>query len=109
KIMWFGFTEENTWYPLNIERVNHILRMNREGRKPATLDIDQVEEKLASEPLNSDLDRMDKKFKSKSKKRKKKRPQGGSTGQGPAANEGQTPRPQNQNKNPQQQRGQQNK
>ncbi len=109
KIMWFGFTEENTWYPLNIERVNHILRMNREGRKPATLDIDQVEEKPASEPLNSDLDRMDKKFKSKSKKRKKKRPQGGNTGQGPATNEGQTPRPQNQNKNPQQQRGQQNK
>jgi cell fate regulator YaaT (PSP1 superfamily) len=77
KIMWFGFSEENTWYPLNIDRVNHILRLNREGKKPATLDIDQVEEKLMTEPLNSDLDRMDKKYKNKSKKKKKKRPMGG--------------------------------
>jgi cell fate regulator YaaT (PSP1 superfamily) len=77
RIMWFGFSEENTWYPLNIDRVNHILRLNREGKKPATLDIDQVEEKLITEPLNSDLDRMDKKYKNKSKKKKKKRPMGG--------------------------------
>jgi cell fate regulator YaaT (PSP1 superfamily) len=76
KIMWFGFYQENTWYPLNIERVNHILRMNREGKRPASLDIDQVEEKLSTEVLNSDLDQMDRKFKSKSKKKKKKRPQG---------------------------------
>src|SRR6188768_1568182 len=73
KIMWFGFSEENTWIPLNVERVNHILRMNREGKKPANLDIDVVEEKSASEPLNSDLDRMDKKYKNKSKRKKKKR------------------------------------
>ena len=30
KIMWFGFREENTWYPLNVSRVNEILRLNRE-------------------------------------------------------------------------------
>jgi cell fate regulator YaaT (PSP1 superfamily) len=77
RIMWFGFSQENTWYPLNIDRVNEILKLNREGRKPATLDIDQVEEKLINEPLNSDLERMDQKYKSKSKKKKKKRPQGG--------------------------------
>jgi cell fate regulator YaaT (PSP1 superfamily) len=77
KIMWFGFNAENTWYPLNIDRVNHILRMNREGKRPASLDIDQVEVKVAAEPLNSDLERMDKKFKSKGNKKKKKRPQGG--------------------------------
>jgi len=79
KIMWFGFKEENTWYPLNIERVNQILRMNREGKRPATLDIDVVEEKVIGGPLNSDLDQMDRKFKSKSKNKKKKRkgpPQG---------------------------------
>src|SRR5688500_11626460 len=76
KIMWFGFNEENTWYPLNIDRVNHILRLNREGRKPANLDIDEVEEKVLTESLNSDLERMDKKFKSKSKKKKKKKPMG---------------------------------
>jgi len=76
KIMWFGFREENNWYPVNVERVNHILQMNREGKKPASLEIDKVEEKSLTEPLNSDLDRMDKKYKSKpkNKKRRKKGP-----------------------------------
>jgi len=80
KIMWFGFNEENTWYPLNIERVNHILRMNREGKKPASLEVDIIEEKLVTEPLNSDLARMDQKFKNKSKRKKKKRPGSGKEG-----------------------------
>lgn len=96
KIMWFGFHQENTWYPLNIERVNHILRLNRDGKKPASLDVDQVEERLATEPLNSDLDRMDKKFRSKSKRKKKKRPQSEGGENKPKA-EGQPPRNENQN------------
>ena len=73
KIMWFGFNEENTWYPLNIQRVNQILKMNQEGKKPASLDLDVVAEKIPVETLNSDLARMDQKFKGKSKKRKKKK------------------------------------
>jgi cell fate regulator YaaT (PSP1 superfamily) len=73
KIMWFGFNEENTWYPLNIQRVNQILRMNQEGKKPATLEIDVEAQKIPVETLNSDLARMDQKFKGKSKKRKKKK------------------------------------
>jgi cell fate regulator YaaT (PSP1 superfamily) len=99
KIMWFGFSEENTWYPLNIERVNQILKLNREGRRPATLDIDQAEVKIPTETLNSDLEQMDKKYKTKSKKKKKKRPQGSGPNQGanPNQNQGQQPRPQNPN------------
>src|SRR5688572_20988676 len=73
KIMWFGFNEENTWYPLNIQRVNEILRMNREGKKPANLELDVEAEKIPVATLNSDLARMDQKFKGKSKKRKKKK------------------------------------
>jgi cell fate regulator YaaT (PSP1 superfamily) len=93
KIMWFGFMEENTWYPLNIERVNQILTMNREGKKPASLDQDVVAEKIPVATLNSDLARMDQKFKGKassSKKRKKKRGGGGNTPEGgaPQANAG---------------------
>ncbi|WP_418219858.1 regulatory iron-sulfur-containing complex subunit RicT [Chryseolinea soli] len=92
KIMWFGFTEENTWYPLNIERVNQILSMNREGKKPANLDQDVVAEKIPVATLNSDLARMDQKFKGKSssKKRKKKRGGGGNAPEGsaPQANAG---------------------
>lgn len=83
KIMWFGFNEENTWYPLNISRVNQILQMNREGKKPASLDLDVVAEKIPVETLNSDLARMDQKFKGKSKKRKKKKSGSGGGGEGP--------------------------
>lgn len=77
KIMWFGFSEENTWYPLNIQRVNQILKMNQEGKKPANLEKDVEAEKIPVETLNSDLARMDQKFKGKSKKRKKKKSGGG--------------------------------
>lgn len=73
KIMWFGFREENTWYPLNVSRVNEILRLNREGKKPASLDKDQEEEKATVQVLNSDLQRMDQKYRNKTKKKKKKR------------------------------------
>jgi Uncharacterized homolog of PSP1 len=104
KIMWFGFSEENTWYPLNVDRVNHILRMNREGKKPASLDVDQIEEKVMAEPLNSDLDRMDKKFRNKSKKKKKKKPQGPREGKPGSPNAGPKPprgnNPNNQKPNP---------
>jgi cell fate regulator YaaT (PSP1 superfamily) len=103
KIMWFGFTEENTWYPLNVDRVNEILRLNREGKKPANLDKDVIEEKAPIATLNSDLQQMDQKYKNKGgKKKKKKRPGGGGgAGQPPNANRqgGNEPRnQQNQNR-----------
>jgi hypothetical protein len=85
KIMWFGFAAENTWYPLNVARVNQILAMNREGKKPANLDLDVLAEKVPLETLNSDLTRMDQKFKGKSKKKKKKKGGGGSGGNAEAA------------------------
>jgi cell fate regulator YaaT (PSP1 superfamily) len=73
KIMWFGFSDESNWYPLDVERVNKILEMNREGKKPATLDLDIEAPKLEVSKINSDLDRLDKKFRNKpgNKKRKK--------------------------------------
>jgi cell fate regulator YaaT (PSP1 superfamily) len=71
KIMWFGYKEENTWYPINIARVNEILDWNRTGKKPATLEENQEAEKIVGGPLNSDLENLDKKFKDKSKKKKK--------------------------------------
>jgi hypothetical protein len=73
RIMWFGYGEENTWHPLDIDRVNAILRLNREGKKPASLDRDESEEKASVEVLNSDLQRMDQKYKNKAKKKKKKK------------------------------------
>lgn len=73
KVMWFGFREENTWYPINVSRVNEILRLNKEGKKPATLEKDLEEEKVTAQVLNSDLQRMDQKYRNKGKKKKKKR------------------------------------
>lgn len=97
KIMWFGFNEENTWYPLNVARVNEILRLNREGKKPASLDKDVVEEKAPVEALNSDLQRMDQKYKSKGKKKKKKKRKGGGP---PSDKTGDQQRPNQHRKNP---------
>jgi cell fate regulator YaaT (PSP1 superfamily) len=73
KIMWFGYREDNTWYPLNVERVNRILEMNKAGRKPATLQADELEVKAPVAALNSDLAQLDRKFSGKSKKKKKKK------------------------------------
>jgi cell fate regulator YaaT (PSP1 superfamily) len=73
KIMWFGYSQENTWFPINIQRVNEILKMNKDGKKPATLELNVEAEKEPVQSLNSDLERMDKKFSSKAKKRKKKK------------------------------------
>ena len=73
KIMWFGFREDNNWHPINVERVNEILQMNKAGNKPANLEEDQLAVKESISVRNSDLESMDKKFSSKSKKKKKKK------------------------------------
>ena len=72
KIMWFGYDNENSWHPLEVQRVNAILKMNKAGKKPATLFEDSLDE-LKDSVLNEDLARMDKKYSAKHKKKKKKR------------------------------------
>jgi cell fate regulator YaaT (PSP1 superfamily) len=74
KIMWFGYDSESNWTPLNIERVNHILAMNRSGNKPSSLLDDQEENKKdVKQAMNSDLKKMDEKYSQKAKKKKKKK------------------------------------
>jgi cell fate regulator YaaT (PSP1 superfamily) len=98
RIMWFGYKEDNNWYPLRIERVNEILEMNRAGKKPASLEINQEEAKVPFSKLNSDLESMDKKFQTKSKKKKKNRSRGKDR---VAQNQpGKTPPPRNNPKGP---------
>jgi len=77
KIMWFGYDDENTWYPLDVKRVNEILELNKAGKKPVTLAEDVVEVVKDDVGLNSDLVAMDRKFskgdpKSKGKNKKRK-------------------------------------
>ena len=102
KIMWFGFREENTWYPLNVARVNEILLMNQKGKKPASLDLDVVAEKTPIQTLNSDLERMDKKYQGKKKKNNKNRKKGGGNKNpnNPNAPQGQQGQGQNPNAKP---------
>lgn len=97
KIMWFAYAGENTWHPLETERVHEIIELNQQGKKPATLLDDVAEEKETVDSLNSDLVAMDRKFK-KSKKRnknKKRRPQN-TQGTGPEDKQGAKGKSQNQ-------------
>jgi len=76
KIMWFGYESDNSWIPISAKRVKEIIKLNDNDKKPATLKEDDIEVKdEASEALNSDLERLDKKFQknTKSKKRRKNR------------------------------------
>ncbi|MFM7429726.1 MAG: stage 0 sporulation family protein, partial [Flammeovirgaceae bacterium] len=73
KIMWFGYKEDNNWYPLDVDRVNEILALNKEGKKPATLKVDKEEVRAPLSVLNSDLETMDKKFKKTGKNKNQNR------------------------------------
>ncbi len=74
KIMWFGYENENSWISIPISRVNEIITLNEAGKRPATLKEDNIDLKNeVSEALNSDLERLDKKFKKKTKKKKKRK------------------------------------
>ncbi len=79
KILWFGYDNDNSWISITPERVREIIELNKKGKKPATLKEDDIEAKdEVSEALNSDLERLDKKYKKKTrknnnKKRRKKR------------------------------------
>jgi hypothetical protein len=98
--MWFGYSEENTWYPLNVDRVNQILALNREGKKPVSLEEDVAAEKVPVQTLNSDLERMDQKFRDKTKRKKKKKR--GRDNRNPNQNQNPNRNQNRQNRNPNQ-------
>ena len=92
RIMWFGFQEESTWYPLPVERVAEIIELNKSGKKPFSLELNNSEikedENLIKE--KNELARFDDKFKKNNKKKKKKKkPKSGvNTSPGPIKDEG---------------------
>jgi len=73
KIMWFAYKEENNWYALNVDRVNEILELNRQGKKPANLELNEEEVKIPIATLNSDLASLDKKFQNRGKNKNRNR------------------------------------
>jgi hypothetical protein len=75
RIMWFGFKNDNNWYPAPVARVKEILELNARG---ITVDSLTIEEKVEQQKkieqnaqLESNLERLDEKYKNKKKKKKK--------------------------------------
>ena len=76
RVMWFGFHDDNNWYPVNVERVKEILDMNAQGIQPEAL-VALVEDpkkavSLAAQ-VEGNLERLDEKFTKPKKKKKKKK------------------------------------
>ena len=76
KIMWFGFSNENTWHPISTVRVAEIITLNRKNIFPENLQLDEDNSKFEkAQAMTNDLERLDKKYeiKKKKKSRNKKR------------------------------------
>lgn len=74
RIMWFGYENENSWIAIPTDRVKEIIKLNEKDVRPATLKEDNIEQKdEVSEALNSDLERLDKKFQKKRKNNNNRR------------------------------------
>ena len=77
KIMWFGFSNENTWHPISVTRVAEIIELNKKKIYPENLQLDQDLSKFErAQALTNDLERLDKKYAGKRKKTRKKKPRG---------------------------------
>ncbi len=73
KIMWFGYRDDNNWHPVEVNRVKEIINLNEKGKKPMTLLVDHADaEGPVGDTLNTDLERLDKKYKNKHRVKKRK-------------------------------------
>ena len=68
--MWFNYGDENTWHPISTDRVKEILELNKQGKIPDTLTEDRLNIAPAESSINSDLERMDERFKKKDARKK---------------------------------------
>ena len=77
RLMWFSFKNDSNWYPIPCSQVNEILELNKDGKKPMTLEnLSLIEDFKNQKPasINNELERLDKKLsKGKSSSQKKKR------------------------------------
>lgn len=71
KLMWFSYRDENTWHPISTERTKEILEMNKNGESPESLTVNEVELDIKDTKINSDLERMDARFKKKDNRKKR--------------------------------------
>ncbi len=74
KIMWFAYKDDNNWIALDTSRVIEVQKLNARNEKPDNLlDSTRDQEQVEFQVLNSDLEKMDKKYKSKKSKKRKPR------------------------------------
>lgn len=95
RMMWFAYDDDNTWIPVEVERVNEILALNKEGKKvPSLMDTQEgsraMQKALDAEDIISDnsLDRMMEKEKKDRRKKKKKSNKNRNEAKGPANDSG---------------------
>ncbi|MDQ3292198.1 MAG: Signal peptidase-like protein [Bacteroidota bacterium] len=89
RVMWFGFKDDNNWYPVTVERVKEILDLNAQGIQVETLVAiaeDPKKEATLAEQLEGSLERLDEKFDKPKKKKKKKKKNNEAKGEQSAAN-----------------------
>jgi hypothetical protein len=111
RMMWFGLVgEEAIWIPVSCDRVAEIVDLNKKGIIPESFedlnpDAPAVEKPTLSE-LNSDLERMDKKYGGvKSGNRNNRKPGGNREGGNRDDRGPRPPRPEGQNRGPRPDRG----
>ena len=71
RIMWFNYAEDSNWHAVGTERVKEVMSMNQKGEIPHTLleNVMTLEEESSS--INSDLVKIDKKYRNKNKGNRK--------------------------------------
>lgn len=78
-LMWYSFEKSNTLYPLNIERVNEIIELNKKGVFPEELQAVEIVKKSAPAEKNDFVDVVGqfslKSLDKNTKKKKKTNPQ----------------------------------
>lgn len=84
KIMWFGYKGENTWHPIDTDRVQEILNMNKKGQEPETLlENEDLAAQESAQAITNDLERLDKKYRNKKRKKPNKNKRSGGSGKKP--------------------------
>ncbi|MGK0137950.1 MAG: cell fate regulator YaaT (PSP1 superfamily) [Algoriphagus sp.] len=75
RLMWFGYKNDNNWFSIPTTRVVEIMEMNKAGKKPVSLEDLQLLEEVVNkkEPLNNELDRLDRKLSSRPENKNKKK------------------------------------
>lgn len=70
KLMWFSYENDNNWHVISCKQAAEIEKMNKRNIKPISLDnLNEIQLSEDKEKINTDLERLDRKFVEKRKKK----------------------------------------